>query len=202
MSCGWSSTPRPVRRPPWRSATPVRRCSRCSSARGADALPIARERSCGCSSATRSRAALDRALTRCSLACPEPARISHVGVMLGRSLPAMRVHVRGVPLRELAGYLGRIGWVGDPEEIASLARALLDYGDWVVVCLDILADQVVRVGLECFFAEKRGLDPRWRPLLERLTDLGLSSADKAARAAALAGDVHAAGHARDRGRRI
>ncbi len=125
-------------------------------------------------------ATLDRALTRCALACPEPARISHVGVMLGRALPAMRVHVRGLPLRELAGYLDRVGWVADPAEIGFLGQALLDYADWVVVCLDILRDQVVRVGLECFFANKRGLDPRWRPLLERLTALDLSSADKAA----------------------
>ena len=99
--------------------------------------------------------------------------------MLGRSLPAMRVHVRGLPVREFKRYLTRIGWAGEQEEIAALAQVLLDYGDWVVVCLDILGDQIVRVGVECFFAEKRGLDPRWRPLLQRLADLGLSSADKA-----------------------
>ena len=124
-------------------------------------------------------AGLGRALSRCSVACPESARVSHVGVMLGRSLPAMRVHVRGLPVRELKRYLSRIGWAGEQEEIAALAQALLDYGDWVVVCLDILGDQIMRVGVECFFAEKRGLDPRWRPLLQRLVDLGLSSTDKA-----------------------
>ena len=124
---------------------------------GADALPIAREL-VRMLVGDDDSVALDRALTRCSLACPEPARISHVGVMLGRSLPAMRVHVRGVPLRELAGYLRRVGWLGEPGEIESLARALLDYGDWVVGCLNILADQVMRVGLECFFRSKHGLD--------------------------------------------
>jgi hypothetical protein len=143
-----------------------------------DSLPIARSLVQMLVNGEES-AALDRALTRCSHACPESARVSHVGVMLGRSLPAMRVHIRGVPLRELTGYLARVDWGGEPGEIASLAQALLDYGDWVVVCLDILVDQIVRVGVECFFAEKRGLDPRWRPLLERLIDLGLSSAAKA-----------------------
>jgi hypothetical protein len=145
---------------------------------GPDSLPIARELVQMLVGGEES-AALDGALTRCSLACPESAWVSHVGVMLGRSLPAMRVHVSGLPVREFTGYLIRIGWAGEAEEVASFTQALLDYGDWAVVCLDILVDQIVRVGVECFIAEKRGLDPRWRPLLERLTELGLSSPDKA-----------------------
>ena len=146
---------------------------------GADSVSIARELVRVLVSGEES-AVLGRALTRCSLACSKSARVSHVGVMLGRSLSAMRVHVRGLPVREFKRYLSRIGWAGEQEEIAALAQVLLDYGDWVVVCLDILGDQIMRVGLECFFAAKRGLDPRWRPLLERLRVLGLSSADKAA----------------------
>ncbi len=145
---------------------------------GREALPVARE-VVGTLVTGDDVRVVDDTLTKCSLACPEPARISHVGVMLGRSVPALRVHVRELPPQAIEAYLARIGWKTEREEVASLAAALLEYGDWVVVCLDIVGDEVSRLGLECFFSRKHGLDPRWRPLLERLTALGVSSADKA-----------------------
>jgi hypothetical protein len=122
--------------------------------------------------------AAEATLTSCSLACAEPARISHVGVMLGREVPALRVHIRDLPLQDLAAYLAAIGWTWEVDGLVSHATMLAEYGDWVVICLDLLGDQVLRVGLECFVAVKHGLDPRWAPLLERLNELGLSSAEK------------------------
>jgi hypothetical protein len=118
-------------------------------------------------------------LTRCAGACPEAARISHVGLMLGRSTGGLRVHVSRMPLWELDQYLVRIGWQGDLQQVRSLATLLLDYADAMVLCLDIVKGRVVRLGLESFFADNRGLSPRWRPVLERLTALGLCSAEKA-----------------------
>jgi squalene-hopene/tetraprenyl-beta-curcumene cyclase len=48
-----------------------------------------------------------------------------------------------------------------------------------VVCLDVVGDLLPSVGLECFFTQKRGLDPRWAPLLKRLAALGVSAPEKA-----------------------
>jgi hypothetical protein len=121
----------------------------------------------------------EHVLHRCASACEPPARISHVGVMLGRELPALRVHLSSIPLHALDAHVARLGWPGDRGQLFELAATLLDHGDEVVVCLDVLDGQVMRIGLECFFFQKAGVDPRWPPLLGRLVELGLSCEAKA-----------------------
>jgi Prenyltransferase and squalene oxidase repeat len=117
---------------------------------------------------------------RLAAACSDGARISHIGVMLGRPVAAMRVHVSPLPLTATVPYLERAGWPGDAAAIKTLAAELLDYVDLVVLCLDIIDGQVLRVGLEGAFTRSHGLDPRWPALLRRLGDLGLASPEKAA----------------------
>ena len=111
--------------------------------------------------------------------CSGPARLSHVGVMLARPEPALRLHVSEIPLRDLRGYLGRIGWCGDVDEAESLGRLLLEFGDLLIACFDIVEDLTPRLGLECFFDHRQGVDPRWGALLSRLTELGLCVSEKA-----------------------
>ncbi|HEV8065562.1 MAG TPA: hypothetical protein VGP46_12045, partial [Acidimicrobiales bacterium] len=122
--------------------------------------------------------ALGGVLDRLSDACPTPACISHIGVMFGRDLPAMRVHVSPLPLQGLATFLADVAWGGDIAEVSSLARWLLAYGDLVVLCLDVVGDVLPRAGLECFFHQRRGVDPRWVPLLSRLVALNLADPEK------------------------
>ena len=117
---------------------------------------------------------------RLASACSDGARISHIGVMLGRPVAAMRVHVSPLPLIATVPYLERVGWPGDAAAIKTLAAELLDYVDLVVLCLDIIDGQVLRVGLEGAFSRSHGLDPRWPALLRRLGDLDLASPEKAA----------------------
>lgn len=121
-----------------------------------------------------------RMLERCAAACPSPSRISHVGVMLGRAVCGLRVHIGPMPLQELDVCLEQLGWSGDRPELHSFAKTLVDHGDTLILCLDLADGHVVRVGLECFFDQKTGLDPRWRPLLEHLVNAELASPDKAA----------------------
>lgn len=118
-------------------------------------------------------------LDRCSTACPTPARVTHLGVMLGRPTPALRVHISPLPLDRLRTYLAAIGWTGDAPQLHCLAELLLLHGDLVVLCLDVVDDLLPRAGLECFFTQKQGVDPRWAPLLDRLVALGLATAEKA-----------------------
>jgi hypothetical protein len=122
---------------------------------------------------------LRAAVDRCAKAAPGRAWVSHIGVMLGRPVQALRIHISGVPLWALGDYLAAAGWPGDVDRAIAAAELLLDRGDWLVVCLDVLGDLLPRVGLECGFDQRRGLDPRWEPLLSRLTDAGLNSVDKA-----------------------
>lgn len=116
---------------------------------------------------------------RCAAACSGGARVSHIGVMLGRPVAAMRVHVSPLPLTDIGPYVERLEWPGDPDAIGALATELLDYVDLVVLCLDIVEGQVLRIGLEGTYAKSHGLDPRWPALLRRLGELGLGSDEKA-----------------------
>jgi hypothetical protein len=111
--------------------------------------------------------------------CRHGSRVSHLGAMLGRRPSALRVHVNDIPLGDLRGYLDRIEWPGDAAEVEALGRMLLDHTDVLVLCLDVLADLTPRAGLECFFAQRHGLDPRWRPLLGHLAELGWCAPEKA-----------------------
>jgi hypothetical protein len=123
--------------------------------------------------------ASDPVLNRCVEAAPAPARVSHLGAMLGRPGAALRIHVSDVPLDSLERFLRDAGWPGDAPRAAELARLLLDHGDQVVLCFDVLYGEMLpRLGLECFFFQQ-GVDPRWSPLLARLVDLGVCAPEKA-----------------------
>ena len=98
--------------------------------------------------------------------------------MLGRPVQALRIHVSGVPLWALGDYLAAAGWPGDVDRAIAAAGLLLDRGDWLVLCLDVVGELLPRLGLECGFDQRRGLDPRWEALLRRLVDAELSSAEK------------------------
>jgi hypothetical protein len=122
---------------------------------------------------------LHAAVERCAGACQGGAWVSHLGVMLGRATRALRVHVSGVPLRSLGDYLTAAGWPGDADRAVATARLLLDHGDSLVLCLDVVREVLPRIGLECAFDQRHGLDPRWEPLLDGLVEGGLSSPEKA-----------------------
>jgi hypothetical protein len=145
---------------------------------GEGALPLARELLALLLVDDESRRC-DETLTRLALACPPPARLTHVGVMLGRPVRALRAHISHLRPQEIGTYLDRIGWEWDRAAAVDAATMLLEHGDWVVLCLDVVEDRVVRIGLECFFGRKHGVDPGWPPLLRRLSELGLSSRAKA-----------------------
>jgi len=118
------------------------------------------------------------AIDRCAAAAPAGAWVSHIGVMLGRSVQALRIHISGVPLWGLGEYLAAAGWPGDTDRAIAAAGLLLDRGDWLVLCLDVVGGLLPRLGLECGFDQRWGLDPRWEPLLSGLVDAGLSCAEK------------------------
>lgn len=117
-------------------------------------------------------------IARLAQACEERERITHVGVMLGRAYAGCRVHVSHVALRRMPAYLERAGWPGDGAQVHAVARSMFDYVDNVVLCLDVGASVLPRLGIECFFTQKHGVDPRWEPLLDHLIARGLATASK------------------------
>ncbi|HJU64704.1 MAG TPA: prenyltransferase/squalene oxidase repeat-containing protein [Gemmatimonadaceae bacterium] len=122
--------------------------------------------------------ALRDCLGTCADACSDGARITHVAAMLGRETRALRIHISHLPLRLWPRYLGRIGWPGDGSDVQEQGRWLLDIVDQVVLCLEVRAQIQPQLGLECFFTQKHGVDPRWVPLLDQLVGRGLCTAAK------------------------
>ena len=117
-------------------------------------------------------------LACCTAACPPGARVSHLGVMLGRSVAGLRVHVTGVRPPEVERFLTDVGWQGDASAVSATTRLLLDHGDQAVLCLNVVDGVLPGIGIECFFDQKRGIDPRWRPLFGHLASVGLASAER------------------------
>ena len=127
------------------------------------------------------RNALQAVLDCCAAECRGRARLSHIGVMLGRPVAAMRLHVSDLALAQVPSYLADVGWRGDVDRAWTTARLLLDHADRMVLCLDVVGDRLLpRLGVECFFDQKVGIDPRWPALLDGLVDAGLATSQKAA----------------------
>jgi len=89
-----------------------------------------------------------RGLERCFGACSEPAYISHVGLMLGRPSPFLRVNVKRLDPDRLGGFLREVGWAGGSDEALELARSLRRLVDGLTVCLDVGAQVRPRLGFE------------------------------------------------------
>ncbi len=119
-------------------------------------------------------------LDRLARALVGSASVSHIGVMLGRPLAGVRLHVAGLRLGAIEGYLDQIRWPGETARLISQARRLLDVGDELAICLDVVDGRLLpRAGLECFFDQKSGVDPRWEILLDSLCQDGLCTPGQA-----------------------
>ncbi|MEH2253626.1 prenyltransferase/squalene oxidase repeat-containing protein [Nostoc sp.] len=117
-------------------------------------------------------------LYRCFTACIKPAYISHVGIMLSRQVEALRINVTKLPVYQIATYLQKIGYTQPPDKIETLVNELLDIFDHVRFCLDVGTKIYPQIGLECFFEQQSGLDPRWSPFLDDLVVKRLCTPEK------------------------
>jgi hypothetical protein len=116
-------------------------------------------------------------VARCFSACGGPARVSHVGAMLARSTPTLRVNVNDVPPDGAAGYLEAAGWPGAVAEATDTLDWLTALVDRITLCLDVGRDAAVlpRLGFECSFTGAHRDEARWRALLDTLVARGLSA---------------------------
>ncbi|MEH2424171.1 MAG: prenyltransferase/squalene oxidase repeat-containing protein [Nostoc sp.] len=117
-------------------------------------------------------------LYRCFTACVTPAYISHVGIMLSRQVEALRINVSKLPIYQIGSYLQQIGYIQETNEIEKLVNKLLDTFDHVRLCLDVGTKIYPQIGLECFFEQQSGLEPRWSPFLDDLVAKGLCTPKK------------------------
>jgi hypothetical protein len=124
---------------------------------------------------------------RCFEACPENAFISHVGVMLGRPAPVLRINVKRLGPGRLKGYLQRAGWSdgldggtdeGALDEAAEMMAQLHRLVDHITVGLDVGAHVHPRLGLECGVTGQPPAEPRWAVLLDEFVERGWCTAEK------------------------
>lgn len=109
-------------------------------------------------------------LRRCLVACPPEAFVSHIGIMLGRNVPAVRVHVKRLRPSTLARYLRIIGWQEDVAEVQAHAERLFAYSDQMTVCLQVGAEVFPSLAFECVLVSQSATEPRWAALLDYLVE--------------------------------
>ena len=117
-------------------------------------------------------------LDRCHAALPAGTRISHIGLMLGRAHPVVRVHISRMPLASYGSFLQHIGWPGDTGPVQHLAHVLGAQCDHIILCVDAADAVGATLGLECFFSDGDGMDPRWPAFLDWLVEQGMCTAAK------------------------
>lgn len=110
----------------------------------------------------------------CAMALPPGAQISHLGVMLSRPEPHVRINVGGLGLPGILHYLATIGWpgMGGPIPAALLPLGHLQLS-WVLT-FDVTDRVGPRIGLELFPATAAAV----HALHAGLVQVGLAEPDK------------------------
>lgn len=117
-------------------------------------------------------------LSRCFAACPDGVFVSHIGVMLSRSAPALRVNVKRLQPDTLIPYLQYLGWPCETNEVKALMKQLLTWADRITVCLDVGQTLYPRLGFECIFLRQPQDDVHWAMLLDDLVKQELCTSEK------------------------
>ncbi|MFL5865796.1 MAG: hypothetical protein ACJ766_01695 [Thermoleophilaceae bacterium] len=118
------------------------------------------------------------AAQRCFDGCSDGSHVSHVGLMLGRAAPFLRVNVARLEPEGLGDYLDRVGWPGRPAEPVELMERLDPLADEVTICLDVGDELLPRLGFECRLVEQPPLERRWAELLGELVEAGWCTDEK------------------------
>lgn len=113
------------------------------------------------------------ALRRCLEGCDARTRLSHLGLMLGRTGSPLRLIVEGAAPDDMMVLLDRWGWPGPRESTARWIDRLFVHADRVRLALTLADTLMPDIGLECFVGEPAANDPRWRCLFDLLAQEGL-----------------------------
>ena len=121
---------------------------------------------------------LESSLRLCAAAGPESARFSHLGVMLSRPTPVVRVNIRGIPEGELEDYLRQIGCGDETATLSNLLEGISDFVDYIILALDVGEKVYPRIGLECFLNKQPSEEGHWQLFLDYLVEKGLCTPGK------------------------
>lgn len=116
-------------------------------------------------------------LHRCSDALPPRARMIHLGSGLSRASAGLRVVVT-CPAGRLTDYLLAIGWRWETDRTVALIGSLSP--DRVDLALDLVGNDVRRIGFECFIGRHPDRAREWRRITGKLAESGLCADERAA----------------------
>jgi ubiquinone/menaquinone biosynthesis C-methylase UbiE len=119
-----------------------------------------------------------QSLYRCFAACPDGVFVSHIGVMLSRSIQALRINVKRLQPDFLIPYLQQLGWSGDTAAVEMLMTQLAAQVDRITVCLDVGIEINPQIGFECIFQQQPQQEPRWSMFLDYLLNQGYCTPTK------------------------
>jgi len=154
------------------------------AAEGSDEAPLSvfvRLRDPGDAAITRVLAAFDMqldpsrraALARCLDASGPGARLSYLGLMLGRAGAPLRLIIEGVAPQDARSLLDRTGWPGPIDTAAEWIARLFVHADRIRLALTLADGLTPDIGLECFVGDPTANDPRWRCLFDLLVENGV-----------------------------
>jgi hypothetical protein len=123
-------------------------------------------------------AAVSERLDECYRLLAGRGEIFAVGVMLARVCDAVRITVKNVPPGEVPGLLADARWPGERSLVAHWLEALAPRTDRIFLDLDVGAQLLPTLGLECKFTRPAVDEPRWSDLLVFLEQQGLCRPEK------------------------
>ncbi len=113
------------------------------------------------------------ALEQCLAECAGGARLTHLGLMLGRPGAPIRLIIERVRPDDLRSFLSRSGWPGPIETATDFAANLFVHADRIRLALTLGETLSDDIGFECFVGDPTAMDQRWRCLLDELVAKGL-----------------------------
>ena len=109
-----------------------------------------------------------------------PAIILYAGAMLSRHTTAVRICTRHIDGTDIISFLKSTGWKGDYKTLAHVTGVWGDIFNHFILNIDVAADILPKVGVECYFHQKKqpNQEKRWKKLVEQLIAEGICAAGK------------------------
>ena len=99
-----------------------------------------------------------------------------IGLMMSRTIRAVRYCVKGLAAPEILNYLHDVGWPGDESRLLPWLDFLTELGaERVHLAFDVADSLLPNLGIEVSFADHRppSEEPRWRLFMDELVSQGL-----------------------------
>jgi squalene-hopene/tetraprenyl-beta-curcumene cyclase len=88
-------------------------------------------------------------IDRCLSSAPINASISHLGLMLSRNTPAVRINVRSLHYDQFSSFLAAIGWNGPREKLEDAIAESYAFAERINLAIDVGEQIGPAIGLEC-----------------------------------------------------